>query len=325
MLDYISMRLENIEIDEYKQVLEKLNIPIYEDEYFMTSFWGNMRMKYYPEKKMLLMKNSIHKLYNYSIGRNVPINWDDFNLYKALQMKEYIVFMFERPASDFKLFSRFEWGVNIETEVAPSEIFSRYYGYNSKAVNSNFNNVSFNNGKGKDIQRELALTEWRIKFYNKAKQSKLPRTKIMRYEIVFHEVRKLRKILNEKDVSLETITIKENWLKLQNELIRVYDSVKKIPFLEDGSNLSIEDYLGIYFYCNATAYKDVKRMYGESKAKKMRLKYKNLYDQYDGQKDNIHNLVREKIVNKTNELLSPKPDDEYFTTCYDYELTKLVA
>ena len=290
MIDNIGLRVSNFGIGEYTAAMQKLNIEIPQNASIMTTNWGNMRIKYYPLSEVLTLKNSIHKLYNGFAGSGEFINSNDFTFSNALTTKEMIIDVFERDASDFKIYSTFEWGVNVETKVDPSSIFYRYLSYSAKSISSDFYAVSY--GKGKDIQREVGMQEWRIKFYDKSKQEGITNKKIIRYELVVHQLRKLTRILGIKDLSLETVMQIPMWMKLKDELLRVYDSIKKLPLITGKEVISIDDYVKASSFCNSMLNRDIKAIYGGNAGLRFKRECKSIYERLVKSEENLHNLVR---------------------------------
>lgn len=321
MIDNTGLKLSDFSIEEYYSVLNKLKLSVPEYSTIMTTYWGNVRLKYYPNDRTLVLRNSLHKLYNGFVGEMKDyINWNDYLFENAETMKELFVDVFERPASDFKIHSTFEWGVNIDTEVDPCKIFYRYISYASKSINSELYAISYN--KGKDIQRELGLSEWRIKFYDKGKQAHLTKRNVFRFELVIHQIRRLRKILGVNDVTLETITEKVNWIKLKDELIRVYDSIRKIPMFTSKVDIPVNDYLKLYAYCNSSIMKDIKSQYGEYTAKKLRAECRSVYEGLNQDTNNLHNKIRQRIIGKCEHLLTGNISS--YTSCYYNELSMVI-
>lgn len=146
------------------------------------------------------------------------------------EVAKYLSMIFERPTHDFLLSTPIEVGVNIDiVGLTPFEVISRYQSYLAGSSNNAFHTIE-PIGKGKPIMRKCFFSDYRIKFYDKSKQAKLIGQNILRYELVFNQLRKVRAILGRQSLTLETLCERETWTCFGLYLVKVYKSIKKTPF-----------------------------------------------------------------------------------------------
>jgi len=147
------------------------------------------------------------------------------------------------------------------------------------------------------------MSDYRLKLYDKSQQAGINDMGLLRYEIVYTELRKVRKMLSMPKfdmVTLKDLIDLNNWNKLFNGMITMYDAIKKIPLITD--EYPVSDINRIYGYCNKLMADDIKRNMNLNTVDKMRAASKLIYNKYDLSSNNYHQVVRQKLINKYNSL-----------------------
>jgi CRISPR/Cas system CSM-associated protein Csm2 small subunit len=249
----------------------------------------------------------MHKYYNAMLGDlKQYVNHNDFTFFDfQLVCEDWSKNIFERPLEDFRLSTNFEVGVNIElTQYKPFDVLAHYMTYVTTSTNE-FYTCPPKNLKGKPIQRMCYVSDYKIKGYDKSKQSEIVlKADILRYEVIYTELRKIRSSLGlskTAEISLQTLNDKQAWHKLFTDIIKMYDAIKKIPLLSEGYHL--EDIPKVHAYCNKIMAADFKRNMNINTYNKLRASYKKVYNHYDRLPTNYHMIVRRKMVDKYNSLI----------------------
>jgi hypothetical protein len=303
MIDNAKFIISNYSDKEFELLTERLDIncPINSNKVRFDIY--KLRVTYFPNTNELHIQNSLHCYYNARYGPIQDwVNYNDFNI-SDLQVVSagWSEIIFERPIDDFKLSTRFEFGLNIELDkYSPFEVIERYMSYVTTSTSQFYTCPPH---KGKPSQRMCFMSDYRLKLYDKSQQAGVTQKRLLRYEIVYTELRKVRKMLsmpNLNIVTLKDLNDLNNWDKLFNGMMSMYDAIKKIPLITDG--LPVSDINRVYSYCNKPMADDIKRNMNPNTVDKMRAASKLIYTQYDLSTNNYHQVVRQKMVNKYHSL-----------------------
>jgi hypothetical protein len=257
MFDNISFKLENFSRNQFEnfvadniesEFINRGNSRIGK-RYFVN--WGNLRIQYYPIQKELWIKNSIHKFYNSKIANWGEYNHDDYTYDKFVETVEFFCGVLNCYPKDLKLFSDFEFGLNVTLKYSPFDIANRFESIVTTASNPFY---AVHNPYGKPVERKCYFTNYAVKFYDKSKQAQIS-GKILRYEIAFNKVSETRKLFGTKNISLATLLDKSNWEKCLDKLISTYHLIRKIPLAE---NLTASEYVDVKSYTDSVFMKDHK-------------------------------------------------------------------
>lgn len=298
MLDNVGLRLESVSWGNYNQILERIGATMPLERKVMNVKWHNMRLTYYPNAKRLVLKNSLHKLYNNLMGGIKDSNSNDFHLADLNVLVDlFSIEYFDRDASDFKITDSLESGLNINTGyIKPFDIVNRWLSFKENEFYASVPR------KGKPLLKASCLSDYRVKGYDKGKQSGIyceQHKNILRYEIAVGQLRKVRTILGSdknEDVSLSDLNEHEAWVTLYYNLLENYDAIKKIPFLS--SEIDRVDINELYGYISPLMAEDIKRTMHKSSYNKWRAKSKKVYEKYDSLDLNIHNMIRHRLKEK---------------------------
>jgi len=309
MFDNINLKINNFTTDEFWKFIDTAQIERPNESEKIKFDWHNLRIEYYPNAKTLNIKNSIHKFYNSIFNELIraPVNYNNFTYSDLCFLTDYFsIAVFDRDPKDFTIFSKFEYGVNLDTGPINSiDVINRYLSYSSTTINEFYAVPPY---KGKSIGKTCYFSDFRIKMYDKVKESKSSsyllkfKYSILRYELVITEIRHLKKLLNQGCITLHDLNIQENWLKLFNHLVKLYKSIKKIPMIE--TEINNIDIYSIYAYCNKLLAEDIKRNKNKHTYDKLRANFKKIYDQYDSSAHNLHNVILCQLENKIYDLLN---------------------
>lgn len=306
MIDYSCFIINDYTNKEFEKLTERLDVYCPLDRVKLSFKHKNLMIQYYPNANKLKLVNSLHCFYNAEFGiLKAPVNYNDFTLTNFQIVTEYLTkILIERPQENFILSTNFEVGLNIQLEcVSPIEIINRYMSSTSTKLNA-FETIDKYNSKGKPIQRVCNFSDYKLKFYDKSKQANLFEKNLLRYEIVYTELRKIKQALGlnkDKVISLKMLNDKNTWCLFFASLLKTYESIKKIPMLNEG--MPIEDIPKIYEYCNEMMYSDFKRAMNINSFKKRRQKMKKVYDLYNQEPENYHNVIKNKLNKKFNQLV----------------------
>lgn len=249
------MMVEGYTVGEWENLIssfgDKPNIVMWPNRYYFD--WSNLRVYYFPNSHLLQIKNSLHKFYN-SVVREVPIgchNYDDFNKEKIAQAIKHICFMIGRSANEIELFGLFEYGVNINVgPMKQAEIIKCCVSYGMRM--NDF--TEFNHRKGKAIGRVSYSHEFKVKIYDKSKQSGIKPSDILRFEVCIDGVGRLKTLLNKPKVTLSDLLEVDNLRVLSDSLLSTYYNVKMIPSPNDGIALTREERLQLFTYADQRLY-----------------------------------------------------------------------
>lgn len=306
MLDNISLQLQNftqVEFDSFCQIVG-CNYNLVNNKPEIK--WVNLRIRYFPNVQELVIQNSIHNFFNAVCNSAIqlPVNHTDFDRSNMQEVSQLLSKTFNRPLSDFKLFGKFEYGVNIDTGVIkPFDIIERWQSYTYGTTND-FHIIAPN--RGKPFQKTAFLTDYRIKAYDKGKQAELPKINLLRFEIVLTGVKKLRQLLKRSTITLQDLNNIETWKILYNNLVFIYDHIMKLPLWN--AHPSIDDLYTIHNYANKNLNADLKKIMSKAQFQNMRRAQRDVYEKYNNAPGNIHQIIRHKIIEKYPLLALPDRD-----------------
>lgn len=302
MLDNVGLRLEAVSMDNYNQIIEKIGVCRPQESEAMHVKWHNMRLTYYPNAGRLVLINSLHKLYNSLSGSPHLSNANDFHLTDCNALTDWLSMLyFDRDPDDFKVTTKFEFGMNINTgHTAPFDIVRRWLSCNGNEF------YASPPKKGRPILKASYHSDYKVKGYDKGLESGIHcggTNNILRYEVVVSEIRKVRKILcysKDYEVSLKDINDHVAWYNLYCSLIKTYDTIRKVPLID--AEMAEEDIFKLHGYISPFIAEDLCRLMGRNKYSRWRAKARKLYDRLDKNELNIHNLLRSKLEEKFRDL-----------------------
>lgn len=294
MLDNITFQINNYSQEDFINLADKISCEIVpQSETIYTVDWHNLRIKYYPNVRVIKVTNSLHKFYNAEIAKLGEVNHNDFTLTNVIDTVKYLEQVFERKASEMILQGRLEYGVNVHTyNVKPFSIINRYQSLVTTATNEFY---AYDNPAGKPYGKYCPFTEYKVKFYDKGKQAGVPTKNILRYEIVHNNILKTRAILGKQQITMQDLCELGNWQKLSVMLRSTYDKIRMLPFPTD----NVSEYTKILCYANPTVYKDNKEALKHIKSD---LEFSHHQMKYAS--DSPHSQLRESIAQKLDYLLS---------------------
>ncbi len=298
MLDNISFSINNVSTDDFKKILLNIGIETPKiSERIIISYY-NLRIEYYPNSRILKIKNSIHKFYN-AVNNGLPHNSNDFDFEQFSSIVNFLEENTERSSNEMLIHSPFEFGLNINTgSVTPLYVISRY---KSCSINSHneFHTVLPRNGK--PFQKVCCFSDYRIKGYDKSIQGGITGKNIFRFEIVVTELRKLKHILKKADsITLNYLNDRDVWATLFEYMLSIYDRIAKIPYIDEIT--PVQDINSIYNYSEKLMAEDISKTMKRSVYQKFRKNSKDVYVTYDSKVENIHNKIRQQMVEKFKDL-----------------------
>lgn len=278
--------IKNFQNQDFTHLLE--NYICVEPQNFGNKFsvdWQNLRINFYPETKIVKVRNSLHKFFNREIAQNHLENSDEFtspNLIRAVSLLEE---GFSRRARDMNLFGRLEYGVNIKTgTLSPyKDIISRYQSIVKNHTNAFYD---FYNPKGKVFAKFCPFSHYTVKCYSKGHQMGMPRMNVLRYEIANHTLEETRRLFKKVDVSVEDLKKKQIWINCLEKLLEIYDLIRVIPTGQDGEEL----YSQMLCFSNSLIRKDFKQSLA-----KYQNTLKEAHYNYKNSKNNVHSVVKESL------------------------------
>ncbi|MCC2599780.1 hypothetical protein [Sphingobacterium sp. FBM7-1] len=299
-MDYTNAYIEGFSNLEFEKLIVRLGLTINLDREIIVFYHYNLKLIYYPNSNILRIKNSLHKYFNSIDGDSSCNNMSDFTLSDARCVAEILsVVYIDRDISDFKISAVFEFGLNVKAPIAPFSIIERYMAYQ---VHNSINEfTTCEPRKGKPIMRKSYLSDYDLKFYDKGKASELSGLNILRYELVFKQIRKLRTVLGEREVTLETLLEDYNWKKLSDYMIEVYRNIKKSPLLLNNT-LDVHQILNIHIFGNKTLKQDLARHLSKSEFNALMKESKGIYTEISESEDDLHNIIERRIHEKLDIL-----------------------
>lgn len=278
------------EFEDLKVFLSKDSII---DRHQSESFnLGNLRFNYYPNQQKLRIRNSIHKFYNAQIKGGSCTNSTIFKYEQFMEVVNFLCNILNRNSSEIIVGGDFEFGVNLylPKNFNIMNIITRYEYFKSTTFNPFSIDKPYN---GKPYQVSCAMSDYRIKCYDKTKQENITNHpyNIYRIEVVIGNIRKLREILllqNSNKVTLEDLLEFENWCALANYLAEVYENTVKKPLLKVCNN--VNELALIHTLLDYQFYLDVKELF-PNKVRTFRKKSEEFRLMYEYNDNNLHYLV----------------------------------
>ncbi len=305
MIDYSAFKISNFSNSEFEKLTELVNAecPINSNKVYFD--FENLRIFYYPDSRLLFIKNSIHKFYNKSIGQmKLAENYNDFYLTDMRALASiFSELYFNRPIEDFELSTNLEVGVNLETVgCKPFDVIDRYLSYQVGNNSNSFVTCEPRGDKGKPITRKCYLSDYNLKFYDKSKQAKINSSNILRYEVVFGQLRKIRAVLGEDHLTMQTLCEFETWKKFGDYILRVYDGIRKLPIIE--KDIPHSEIYQIHGHCSKHLKEDLQRTMTKSEYNKIRIANAEIYNYWNSHSNNVHLQIENKLKNKINQLIT---------------------
>lgn len=299
-MDSVNLQLKNFSDLEFEKLTEKVGKKLPIDSEQISFFDHNLKFSYFPNTNILRIKNSLHKYFNSIEGDGSCNNISDFTLSNARCVAEILSIVYvDRDINDFNVSAVFEFGLNIETPINPFSIIERYLAYQ---VHNSINDfTTCEPRKGKPIMRKSYLSDYDVKFYDKGKESAVGGINILRYELVVKQIRKLRAILGEDAITLQTVLEDYNWKKLSDYMIDIYKNIKKSPLLLN-DKLDTDKILSLHMFGNKTLKQDLARYLSKSDFNGLMKLSKPTYTEINEMQDNVHNLIERKIYEKLDIL-----------------------
>ncbi len=308
MIDYIVLVLHSLTMQDFKKFLDLIDVEMPKEAEKMVVYFENLKIEYYPNSKQLKIKNSLHRFYNRAYADiRIDGNHNDFcrsNFDSVCYL--FSELYFKRDIKDFKVSTKLETGVNIDVGgYKPMEIMERYESFQVHNSINLFETIDAWGGViGKPLTRKVFMSDYQLKFYSKSGVSKLAGINLMRMEVVYGQIRKLRSVLGmdaKEEINLENLMGVCNWKLLGNYMMDCYNNIKRIPITE--RNLTIDELNKVYAYCNKSQKKDLAKHLSRHHFSKYMDDCKEVYNLIDKSEDNFHNVVRDKILNKIDFLL----------------------
>ncbi len=289
MFDSVSFKIENFQKGDFTHLLE--NYVCKEPKNFGNKFsvdWQNLRINFYPDARIVNVKNSLHKFFNREIQKNELENSDEFTRPNLIRTISFLEEGFSRKSEEMKLFGKLEYGLNIPTgTLRPYEdIISRY-----QSIVKNFTVpfYDFYNPLGKPYSKFCPFTHFTVKCYEKTKQMRVTKTNVMRYEIANKSLEEIRRLFQKENVTVADLKKRQIWINCLEKLLEIYDLIRVIPTEQDGEEL----YSQMLCYSNPLVRKDFKKNLA-----KHQNRLKMIHDDYKNNKNNVHSIVKQSIENQ---------------------------
>lgn len=304
MIDYTVLVISNFTFGDYQKFLDLVDIEMPTESEKMVVHLENLKLEYYPNAKMLKIRNSLHKFYNRTYADiKIDGNHNDFCFSNFVSLSYMLSeFYFERDLKEFKISTKLETGINIDTGgYKPMDILERYQSFQVCNSINHFETIDTWGGTiGKPKTRKVFMSDYQLKLYNKSAESKLAKVNLLRMEIVYGQLRKIRSVLGVTDISLETLTELKSWLSLGNYLNDCYNNIKKIPFTS--RDLTVDELNKVYAFCNKSLKKDLATHLSRHNYSKYIDECKEVYNKISQSEDNYHNVIGDKIFSKIKYL-----------------------
>lgn len=295
MFDNVSFKIENFSQKKFYEFTANYvgEIPK-ETLEFLEIFWHNLRLRFYIKSERLCVSNSLHKFYNAEFHGIFNDNWDDFTLGNIKKTIKLFSEAFETDAKQMKLYGKFEFGFNLN--VKPYRPYQDIILRLESIVNTTRNPFDvFPNPYGKPFGKTCSFCDYKIKTYDKGKESGNPRKNILRYEICNQNIMNTRKVLKIYSPTMADLLKEESWKNCYEYALTRFDQIRILPFpMED-----IELYTKIFCYSNPIIGNDYKTI-----LRKRQSELKKTHDDYKSCRGSPHNLVRQKIVENFDLLLN---------------------
>ena len=92
------------------------------------------------------------------------------------------------------------------------------------------------------------MSDYQLKFYDKSKQAKINYMQILRYEVVFGQLRKIRAVLNKDVLTMQTLCELDTWQCFGAYLIEAYGYIRKLPIID--GQIELSDLNKIHAHCD---------------------------------------------------------------------------
>jgi hypothetical protein len=254
----------------------------------------NLRINYFPNDRSLVVKNSLHKFYNSSVGDlKTADNYNDFHFTDMLAVADILSEVyFNRSIEELELSTNLEVGVNIEViGYKPFDIIDRYLSYQVCNSSNSFVTCEPRGDKGKPLMRKCYMSDYQLKFYDKSKQANINHMQILRYEVVFSQLRKIRAVLSKETLTMKTLCEVDTWCCFGDYLLQAYNNIRKLPIID--LQVEIPALNKIHSYCDKHFKEDLIRSMSKSAYNRARIENKAVYENWDRES---------KLKNKINQL-----------------------
>lgn len=294
-------------MQDFQKFLVLIDVEMPKEAEKMVVYLENLKIEYYPNSQQLKTKNSLHRFYSRAYADiRIDGNHNDF-CRSNFDSICYLLseFYFEREIKDFKVSTKLETGVNIDVGgYKPMEIMERYESFQVHNSINLFETIDAWGGAiGKPLTRKVFMSDYQLKFYSKSGVSKLAGSNLMRMEVVYGQLRKLRSVLGldaKEDINLENLMGVDNWKLFGDYLMTCYNNIKKIPLTD--RDLTIDELNKIYAYCSKSLKKDLARHLSRHHYSQYMDECKGIYHHIDRSEDNFHNVIEQKILDKIEYL-----------------------
>lgn len=303
MIDYLVLVLHSLTMRDFQKFLDLIDVKMPNEAEQMVVYFENLRIEYYPNSQILKMKNSLHRFHN-RVYADIKIdgNYNDFcftDFYAICDLLSTLYF--ERDIKDFKVSTKFETGLNIDVGgYKPMDIMERYLSFQSHNSIVEIKTMEpWGGAIGKPTTMKGFMSDYQIKCYNKSVESKLVGINLMRLEVVYGELRKLRSVLgldSHAEISLENLNQIESWKTLGGYIMSCYNNIKKIPLTD--RDLTIDELNKIYAYCHKGLKKDLFKNLSRHYHTKYMDECKEVYNHIAKSEDNYHNVIEQKMLDK---------------------------
>lgn len=303
MLDFVKFKALGFTMLEWKSLCA--NPEVNRDKRGRI-FYHNLLLKYYPNVKELWVQNSLHKFYNKALNNDlgVALNHNDFSRTDLTLTVEEISQTLGRAAIDLKLFSRFEYGVNIDIgKESPMDFI------NTCISMGDTQNEFFSIAKqgGREFGKHTNFFGRKEKLYDKGRQMsqyiyepfKLEEN-ILRYEVVLFGKGKIKTTLGlNQDPTLEDTTKKAFYSEIGKDLISSFKRIKPVPVYDGKTRQEILEYLG---HAHPVIVKYDKSILTQYRYNQHRKAGRLLIEQYRDDDDSTHNRISKQLKKKINAL-----------------------
>lgn len=296
MIDNIRFRIENKESFE-KNIIENDLIDLKSTINYSTGENLNYRkhgklhnLQINITQQAAYITGSIHKFYNNLKGKG-NINHNDFSYKNCIETINFICNYFSIDKKKTTI-TNLEFGFNLDTNYIVNELIR------NNIVLWNFDEHDKRQKyKSKGICKEFGVKDYKIKIYDKGKESPLKSENLMRVELRIYYTRVLERL---GISNLSSINI-DAFKHLYKEFYKQFDKLLIVDSLKPSNLLEFHDaafYLSYTKFATWEANKKTKKTYDRDKDKKKLLKI----IQQQGY-DKMKNHLIELIENKYNYLM----------------------
>lgn len=292
MVDFIRLVYDDkVDIEEFilmKENFEKLyTILEYHSGEILYPYRTSLEnMDVAVNDKVVIVKNSIHKLHNLLQG-NGEQNYNDFTYSQLCKTIDFL--QSKLIGIDSTKITMLEFGLNIYTPM-PAEIIVRenIIGHKEKQYS---HNLKFR-GKGEYLQFDY--NDFYIKVYDKAKQNSL-NSNILRFEVKFIRRRGFNRL---GIFTLSDLKVIDNLNRLFTYLLGRFD---EMVIVDDFTHLSDDDKNTLINYLSKRYWIDIDKKYSRQTKLKYKLKFKAFLEEHDLL--NTKTELRNELVSKYTFLI----------------------